>query len=140
MRKAIISLVALLSFIIVLIALLKLMWYALSLSGMAAIILNIGMGIDAAILIYERLHEELKKGLRFDDAVYTAYDRAWPSVFGGQISALSIWLLLLLLGSDLFQGFGLTMSLNIIILLIVSVPLIKIMLLKFGNSKQFPKD
>jgi protein-export membrane protein SecD len=139
-RKAIISLIALLSFIIVLIALLKLMGYALSLSGMAAIILNIGMWIDAAILIYERLHEELKRGSRYDEAVYTAYDRAWPAVFGGQISTFSIWLLLLLLGSDLFQGFGLTMTLNIIILLLVSVPLIKVMLLKFGSSKEISKE
>jgi preprotein translocase subunit SecD len=49
---------------------------------MAAIILNIGMGIDAAILIYERLHEELQKGKRRKDAIYEAYERARPAIFG----------------------------------------------------------
>jgi protein-export membrane protein SecD len=130
LNKAIISLIALLSFILVLVWLLKLMGYALSLSGMAAIILNIGMGVDAAILIYERLNEELKRGLSYTEAVHTAYDRAWPAVFGWQMSTIAIGLLLLFLGSDLFQGFGLVMTLNIIILLLVSVPLIKEMLLK----------
>lgn len=106
------------------------MGYALSLSGLAAIILNIGMGVDAAILIYERLNEELKKGHRSSEAIHIAYERAWPAVFGGQMSTIAIGVLLLMLGSDLFQGFGLVMALNIVILLAISVPLIKEMLLK----------
>ncbi len=129
-RKATIALIGVLSFIIVLIALLKLMGYALSLSGMAAIILNIGMGVDAAILIYERLQEELTKGKQEEEAIYVAYERSWPAIFGGQMSTIAIGILLLFLGSDLFQWFGLTMTLNIIILLVISVPLIRRMLLK----------
>lgn len=129
-KKAFISIIALVSFIIVLIAILKLVWYALSLSGMAAIILNIGMGVDAAILIYERLREEQDKWRSWEHAVYEAYERARPAIFGGQMSTLAIWVLLVLLGSDLFQWFGVVMTLNIVILLIISVPLIKIMLIK----------
>ncbi|HNG97768.1 MAG TPA: SecD/SecF family protein translocase subunit, partial [Candidatus Absconditabacterales bacterium] len=120
-KKAFISIIALVSFIIVLIAILKLVGYALSLSGMAAIILNIGMGVDAAILIYERLREEQDKGRSGEHAVYEAYERARPAIFGGQMSTLAIGVLLVLLGSDLFQGFGVVMTLNIVILLIISV-------------------
>lgn len=134
LRKAIISIVALVTFIIVLVAILKLMNYALSLSGMAAIILNIGMGIDAAVLIYERLREELASGKRTSDAIYTAYDRARDAIWAGQMSTLAIWALLVLLGSDLFQWFGLVMILNIVILLAVSVPLIKRLLIKFDKE------
>ncbi|MFA7284742.1 MAG: SecD/SecF family protein translocase subunit [Candidatus Absconditabacterales bacterium] len=129
-RRAAIALAALVSFIVTLVALLKLMGYALSLSGMAAIILNIGMGVDAAILIYERLKEEMARGRREEEAIYTAYDRSRPAVFGGQMSTIAIGILLVFLGSDLFQGFGLVMTLNIMILLSVSVPLIKWMLLR----------
>lgn len=129
-KKAIISVISVISFIIVLIGILKIMWYALSLSWMAAIILNIGMWVDAAILVFERLKEEQDKGKREQDAIYEAYERAWPAIFGGQMSTIAIGVLLMLLWSDLFQGFGLVMALNIIILLTVSVPLVKWMLLK----------
>lgn len=133
-KKALIGMISVMSFLIVLVATLKLMWYALSLSGMAAIILNIGMGIDAAILIYERLHEELQKGKRRKDAIYEAYDRARPAIFWWQMSTLAIGIVLVLLWSDLFQWFWVVMTLNIIILLIVSVPLIKEMLWKRDSN------
>lgn len=135
-KKAIIATVGLLSFMIVLIAILKIMWFALSLSGIAAIILNIGMGVDAAILIYERLNEEIRRGRRMKDAIYEAYERAWPAIFGGQMSTIAIGILLVLLGSDLFQGFGMVMTLNIIVLLSISVPLIKQMLLKSAENTE----
>ena len=80
-----------------LVALLKFMGYALSLSGMAAIILNIGMGVDAAILIFERLKEEMGRGKREQEAIHVAYERAWPAIFGGQMSTIAIGILLLFL-------------------------------------------
>jgi len=64
---------------------------------MAAIILNIGMGVDAAILIYERLKEEMARGRREEEAIYTAYDRSRPAVFGGQMSTIAIGILLVFL-------------------------------------------
>lgn len=134
-KKAIIWVTSVITFIIVLVALLKLFGYALSLSGMAAIILNIGMGIDAAILIYERLNEERAKGRRLKDAIYEAYERARPAIFAWQMSTLAIGVLLVLIGSDLFQGFGIVMTLNILILLLVSVPLIKYMLIKRDSEE-----
>lgn len=135
-KKSAISIVSLLTFIIVLVWLLKLMGYALSLSGMAAIILNIGMWVDAAVLIYERLREELASGKRSKDAIYAAYDRAWDAIWAGQMSTIAIGLLLVLLGSDLFQWFGLVMALNIAILLTISVPLIRWLLLKFDPDQK----
>lgn len=133
-RKAVISIIALATFIIVLVAVLKLMGYALSLSGIAAIILNIGMGVDAAVLIYERLHEELALWKKPNDAIYVAYDRARDAIWAWQMSTLAIGVLLIMLGSDLFQWFGLVMTLNIIILLVVSVPLIRWLLLKYDKE------
>lgn len=64
---------------------------------MAAIILNIGMGVDAAILIYERLREEVIRGKKEEEAIYTAYDRSWPAIFGGQMSTIAIGILLVFL-------------------------------------------
>jgi preprotein translocase subunit SecD len=61
------------------------------------------MGVDAAILIYERLHEEQALGKREDDAIYAAYDRARDAIYAGQMSTIAIGILLMMLGSDLFQ-------------------------------------
>ena len=61
-KKMVLTGIVLLSFLTVLAAFMKLTDYALSLSGIAVIILSIGMGVDANILIYERLREELKEG------------------------------------------------------------------------------
>lgn len=61
-KKMILTGIVLLSFLAILAAFMKLTDYALSLSGIAVIILSIGMGVDANILIYERLREELKNG------------------------------------------------------------------------------
>lgn len=126
--------VSIVSFIIVLVAVLKLAGYALSLSGMAAIILNIGMGVDASILIFERLKEEVARGRKEEDAIHLAYDRARPAIFWGQISTIAIGILLLFLWSDLFQGFWLTMALNITILLVISVPLVRELLLRTSKK------
>ncbi|MBQ7616798.1 hypothetical protein IJS64_02155 [bacterium] len=59
-RKAIVTTATMIMFIVVLAAILKLIDYALSLSGIAAIILSIGMAVDANILIFERMNEEVK--------------------------------------------------------------------------------
>jgi preprotein translocase subunit SecD len=62
LKKMMLTGIVLVSFIMILAAFMKLTDYALSLAGIAVIILSIGMGVDANILIYERLREELKEG------------------------------------------------------------------------------
>lgn len=68
-RKMIVTMGVLVCFIVVLAALLKLVDYALSLSAIAAIILSIGMGVDANVLIFERVREELKAGKTIQQAI-----------------------------------------------------------------------
>lgn len=135
-KRAIISLISVLIFLAVSMAILKFFWYALSLSGIAAILLNIGMGVDASILIFERLREEQDRWRSFRDAVTEAYHRSWPAIRDGQMSTLAIWLLLFLMWSDIFQWFGFTMVLNIIVILVVAVPLVKDMLYRFGDDNK----
>lgn len=133
-RRAILSLASVLIFLAVSMAILKFFWYALSLSGIAAILLNIGMGIDASILIFERLKEELAAWKSRKDAINEAYHRSRPAIRDGQMSTLAIWLLLFLMGSDVFQWFWFTMVLNIIIILYVAVPLVKDMLHRYDDK------
>lgn len=68
-RQGIVASLTLVSFLIVLFALIKLIGYALSLSGLAAILLSIGMGVDANVLIFERAKEELAESKAVENAV-----------------------------------------------------------------------
>ena len=77
-------------YFMVLLAILKLIDYALSLSGIAAIILSIGMAVDANVLIFERMNEEVKNNKSYLSAIETASKRSWAAIRDGQISTLLI--------------------------------------------------
>lgn len=89
-RKATVTTATMIFFFIVLLAILKLIDYALSLSGIAAIILSIGMAVDANILIFERMNEEVKNDKTYSSAIETATKRSWSAIRDGQISTLLI--------------------------------------------------
>lgn len=95
--------IVLISFLTVLAAFMKLTDYALSLSGIAVIILAIGMGVDANILIYERLREELKEGKSMGGAIDTAKERSWSAIRDGQISTGIIAFVLFSMGTNVFK-------------------------------------
>jgi protein-export membrane protein SecD len=133
--KATIAWVSLLIYLIVLLALVKLTNYALSLSGIAAIILNIGMGVDSSILIFERLKEEMDRGMKLVPAILTAYERSWAPILDGNVATGLIWFIMALVGSDIFQGFGFMMAINNLILLLFTVPLTKYLLLWWAAKK-----
>ena len=135
-RKAIVTTTTMIMFIVVLAAILKLIDYALSLSGIAAIILSIGMAVDANILIFERMNEEVKDGKTYLSAVKTASKRSWAAIRDGQISTLLIGLLLFAYGINMFKGFGSMIILTAILTLLLNVPFIEEMLeIIYKNKK-----
>lgn len=123
------------SFLILLFALIKLSDYALSLSGIAAIILAIGMAVDANILMYERFGEEMKDGKSIAWAIDHARDRSWRAIRDGQISAGLIALLLFTMGINIFKGFGAMMLTCLILTLAFNVPLTKMLMYAFYDKK-----
>lgn len=140
-RKALVTLKVLVTFLVILFGFMKLVDYALSLSGIAAIILSIGMWVDANILIFERIREELKNGKTMWSAIETAYARSWSPIRDGNISTWLIALLLFALGINMFKGFGSMMIVNILIVLFVNVPLTKELLhVVFHGKKDWSKD
>ena len=102
-KKMLLTSLVLLSFLSFLFALMKLADYALSLSGIAAIILSIGMAVDANILIYERLREERKEGKSRSSAIDTAKNRSRTAIRDGQISTGLIALILFTMGTNMFK-------------------------------------
>ncbi len=124
-RKAFVTLATLAVFLLALLALVKLIDYAISLSAMAAIILSIGMWVDANILIYERTREELRQGKSIGSAIDNGYERSRSAIRDGNLSTGLIALLLFTLGINIFKGFGSMMIINILLILFLATPLIK---------------
>jgi len=124
-RKGLISLLSILAYTLALLAIVKIIDYALSLSGIAAIILSIGMAIDANILIFERMREEKAEGKTDDTSIRIAYDRSRAAIKDAQLSTGLIGLLLFMMGINMFKGFGSMLVIGVLLTLLVNVPLIK---------------
>ncbi|HMJ71684.1 MAG TPA: protein translocase subunit SecDF [Cyclobacteriaceae bacterium] len=86
---------------------------ALTLPGIAGIVLTMGMAVDANVLIYERIKEELKAGRRLVDAINTGYKRAFASIFDSNLTTLITTIFLFVLGQGPLKGFGITLMVGI---------------------------
>ena len=86
----------------------------LSLPGMAGIVLTVGMAVDANVLIFERIKEELRNGVSPQAAIHSGYDRAFLTILDANITTLLVGLVLFALGSGPVKGFAVTLSLGIL--------------------------
>ncbi len=134
-KKMILTMITLLVFLAILAGFVKLTDYALSLSGIAAIILALGMAVDANILIYERLKEELKTGKSMWWSIDAAKERSWSAIRDGQLSTGLIAFILFTVGTNMFKGFWFMMLVTIALTLLINVPLIHELLHAFYNRK-----
>lgn len=134
-KKWLISLISLTIYTIVLFAIVKVIDYALSLSGIAAIILSIWMAVDANVLIFERIKEEKENKKSEEEAINVAYDRSRNAIRDGQISTWMIWLLLMLMWINMFKWFGTMLVVWVLLTLIVNAPIIKELLHIFYRKK-----
>lgn len=87
----------------------------LTLAGMAGIILSIGMAVDANVLIFERMKEELRKGKHLSTAARTGFERAWPSIRDGNMSTFITCSILFLIGTSIVRGFAVTLGIGVLL-------------------------
>jgi preprotein translocase subunit SecD len=100
--------------VLLLIALLSLLQATLTLPGIAAIALTLGMAIDANVLINERIREELRNGATPQAAIATGYERAWGTILDSNITTLIAGVALLVFGSGAVRGFAVVHCLGIL--------------------------
>ena len=117
----VVSVVALASNLLFLIALLSLLQATLTLPGIAAIALTLGMAIDSNVLINERIREELRQGATPQAAIHTGYDRAFDTILDSNITTLIAGIALLVFGSGPVRGFAVVHCLGILTSLFSSV-------------------
>ena len=106
--------IALLSNVVFIVALLSLLQASLTLPGIAGIVLTVGMAVDANVLIFERIREEIAAGAAPQAAIHTGYEKALSSIADANITTLIAAVVLFAFGTGPIKGFAITLSLGII--------------------------
>ena len=112
---------ALIANLILLVALMSLLPTALTLPGIAGIVLTVGMAVDANVLIYERIREELRNGNSPQASIRAGYEKAFSSIADGNITTLIAGIVLFWFGTGPIKGFAVTLSLGIITSLFTAI-------------------
>ncbi|MEM1072194.1 MAG: protein translocase subunit SecD [Planctomycetota bacterium] len=109
---------------------------ALTLPGIAGIILTFGMAVDANVLIFERIREELRNGVAIKKAVQLGFDKALSSIVDGNVTNLIVCLVLANIGTQEIKGFAITLGIGVVgtlfTALVISRLLFAVMIEKFG--------
>lgn len=107
----------------------------LTLSGIAGFILSIGMAVDANILIFERMKEEVRNGKNLKLAIDDGFSRAWPSIRDSNISTLITTVVLYYFTTSVVRGFALTLSIGVIMSMFSAIFVTRSLLKIFGVEK-----
>jgi protein-export membrane protein SecD len=129
----VLAVLALILYSVITLAVFELIPVTLTLAGIAGFILSIGMAVDANVLIFERLKEELKDGKPLDLAVKDGFDRAWTSIRDGNLSTLITCVILYWFGTSMIKGFGLTLGLGVVLSMFSAIVITKTFLRLFGG-------
>jgi preprotein translocase subunit SecD len=105
---------ALLANLVLIIALLSMLQASLTLPGIAGIVLTTGMAVDANVLIFERIREELKNGNSPQASIQAGYEKAFSSIADANITTLIAAIVLFTFGTGPIRGFAVTLSLGIL--------------------------
>lgn len=133
-----IAVIALLIFVAIMLTLFKLLPVTLTAAGIAGFIITIGVAVDANVLIFERIKEELKNGKTVGESVQIGWKRAWTSIRDSNFSGIISAIILFWLGTPLIKGFALTFGMGIFVSLFSAVMITKIFLSVFevwGDTK-----
>jgi preprotein translocase subunit SecD len=123
-----------------LIALLSMLQATLTLPGMAAIALTLGMAIDANVLINERIREELRNGATPQAAIHAGYERAWATILDSNLTTLIAGIALFWLGSGPVRGFAVVLCLGILTSMFSAVTVSRAMVnLTYGRQARLAK-
>lgn len=125
---------ALMIYLVIVLTIFKLIPVTLTLAGIGGFILSLGMAVDANILIFSRMREELKKGKSFSLSLEEGFSRAWPAIRDGNLTTLLVAVILFGFGTSFIQGFALTLSFGILISMFSAIIITKSFLRFFSGT------
>ncbi|WP_442593116.1 protein translocase subunit SecD [Parapusillimonas sp. JC17] len=123
--------------VLLLLAVLSMLQATLTLPGIAAIALTLGMAIDANVLINERIREELRNGASPQQAIHLGFDRAWATIFDSNLTSLIVGVALLAFGTGPIRGFAVVHCIGILTSMFSSVVGVRALVnLYYGNRRR----
>jgi len=122
---------ALVIYVAITLALFKLIPVTLTLAGIGGFILSIGMAVDANILIFARMKEEIKAGKSLSQSIDEGFKRAWPSIRDSNFNSLIVCAILFFVATSFIKGFAFTLALGILISLFSAIFITRIFLMVF---------
>jgi preprotein translocase subunit SecD len=122
--------------IIILIAALSTLGATLTLPGIAGIVLTIGMAVDANVLIFERIREELKKGRKIVASVNSGFKQATATIIDANLTTLAAALFLYFLGSGPIKGFSVTLAFGVLTSMFTAVLVTRMLVVLWLNSRR----
>ncbi len=125
----VVSAIALAEYLAFMLAVIKVIPVTLTASGIAGLIISVGMAVDANVLIFERTKEELRGGKSPREAVHIGFSRAWPAIRDGHLTMIISGVILFWLGTSIVQGFALVFVLGVLASFISAVSLSRVFLL-----------
>ena len=132
----IIASVSLLIYIILSLAIFKIVPVTFTAAGIAGFILSIGMAVDANVLIFERMKEELKAGKSLHDALHEGFSRAWLSIRDSNISSIITSVILFWLGTSAIKGFALTLGIGVLVSMFTAITVSRTFLFAVSPKKE----
>lgn len=126
--------------VVIMVAIMSVLGSSLTLPGIAGIVLTIGMAVDANVLIFERIREELANGARAKSAIIAGFDRAFSSIFDANITTLLIAFILFAIGTGPIKGFAITLAIGIVTSLFTAILVTRAMIqIWYGYRKNLTK-
>ncbi len=127
--------IALTMYIVIMLAIFKLVPVTLTAAGIAGFIISLGIAVDANVLIFERIKEELRAGSNVTDSMHNGFKRAWLSVRDSNISSIITAIILYWFGTTLIKGFALVFLIGVLVSMISAISITRLFLYTLNIKK-----
>lgn len=134
----VVAVVSLVIYVVIMLALFKLIPVVLTAAGIAGLILSIGLAVDANVLIAERIKEELAGGKRTEPAIREGFSRAWLAIRDSNVAHIIAAVILFWFGTSLIKGFALVFGLGVIVSMFSAITISRTFLLALGVEADKP--
>ena len=124
----VISVISLTVYTTLTLAVFKLIGATLTLAGIAGFIMSVGMAVDANVLIFERMKEELRAGKSLKASLEEGFVRAWSSIRDSNLSTLISCVLLMWFGTSFVKGFAITLSIGVLVSMFTAITVSRVLL------------
>jgi len=138
--SGLVATLALISYSILTLSVFKFLGFVFTAAGIAGFVISIGMAVDANVLIFERIKEELKAGKKMKEAILAGFERAWLSIRDGNMSSIITAIILFYMTTSLVQGFSLTFGFGVLISMFTAIVLTRTFLLAMVGSSNSNKN